>query len=172
MFFKRIKTKASQKLLNSFLNLRSVKFKTGKIKSVGIIFDFNNFQDYDFFKLFFTDLGVSINGIRFISLIGLKDDKPNSWDAFYSKDDFDWFGNCKNVEVDEFTSTPFDLLISYYKPNSHELNLVTAMSKANFKVGLTTEDKRLHDLILDVKPSQTSTFKIEMIKYLKTLNRI
>ena len=46
------------------------------------------------------------------------------------------------------------------------------MSQANFKVGLTTEDKRLHDLIIDVKPSQTSTFKIEMIKYLKTLNRI
>tara|TARA_B100000524_G_scaffold304981_1_gene180134 strand:+ start:238 stop:507 length:270 start_codon:yes stop_codon:yes gene_type:complete len=89
MFFRRIKTKASQKLLNSFLNLRSVKFKTGKIQSVGIIFDFNNFQDYDFFKLFFTDLGVSINGIRFISLVDSKDDKPNSWDAFYSKDDFD-----------------------------------------------------------------------------------
>jgi hypothetical protein len=46
------------------------------------------------------------------------------------------------------------------------------MSKANFKVGLSAEDKRLHDLILEIEPKDTSTFKTELIKYLKTLNKI
>ena len=67
---------------------------------------------------------------------------------------------------------PFDLLISYYRPNKYALNIVTAMSKANFKVGLSVEDKRLHDLIIDINPKEINTFRMEIIKYLKTLNRI
>jgi len=172
MFFKRIKTKSYQKFLNTVLDSRSKEFKSGKIQSVGIIFNYNSFHDYDFFKLMFTDLGVSLNRIRFISFIDSKDNIPNSWDAFYCKDDFDWTGQCKNPEVSEFVDMPFDLLISYYRPNKYALNIVTAMSKANFKVGLSVEDKRLHDLIIDINPKEINTFRMEIIKYLKTLNRI
>jgi hypothetical protein len=46
------------------------------------------------------------------------------------------------------------------------------MSKAKFKVGLSYEDKRLHDFILELDPKEKDTFKIEIIKYLKTLNKI
>ena len=120
----------------------------------------------------FTDLGLNINRLRFIAMIDSDKDQANSWDAFYSKENFDWLGHCKNAEVNEFINFPFDLLLSYYKPNSYELNIVTAMSKANFKVGLSGEDKRLHDLILEIEPKNTSTFKTELIKYLKTLNKI
>ena len=172
MFFNRIKTKSSQRFLTTVLNSRNKEFNSDKIQSVGIIFDYNNFQDYDFLKLMFTDLGLNINRLRFIAMIDSDNNQPNSWDAFYSKENFDWLGHCKNDEVNEFVNFPFDLLLSYYKPNSYELNIVTAMSKANFKVGLSAEDKRLHDLILEIKPKDTSTFKTELIKYLKTLNKI
>ena len=67
MFFKRLKTNSSQKFLTTVLNSRLKEFKSGKIVSVGIIFDYNNFQDYDFFKIMLTDLGISVNRIRFIS---------------------------------------------------------------------------------------------------------
>ena len=172
MFFNRIKTKSSQRFLTTVLNSRNKEFNSDKIQSVGIIFDYNNFQDYDFFKLMFTDLGLNINRLRFIAMIDSEKDQPNSWDAFYSKENFDWLGHCKNAEVNEFVNFTFDLLLSYYKPNSYELNIVTAMSKANFKVGLSAEDKRLHDLILEIETKDTSTFKTELIKYLKTLNKI
>jgi hypothetical protein len=172
MFFKRIKEKSSQKFLTTVLNSRTKNFKSGKIESVGIIFDYNTFHDYDFFKLMFTDLGLSINSLKFISLIDSESNKPNSWDAFYSEDNFDWLGHYKNFEVNEFINFHFDMLISYYRPNSYELNIVTAMSKANLKVGLSSQDKRLHDLILDINPEDVNTFKIELIKYLKTLNKI
>ena len=172
MFFKRLKTNSSQKFLTTVLNSRLKEFKSGKIVSVGIIFDYNNFQDYDFFKLMLTDLGISVNRIRFISMIDSLENTPNSWDAFYSKENFDWLGHCKNIEISEFVNIPFDLLISYYKPNCYELNIVTAMSKAKFKVGLSYEDKRLHDFILELDPKEKDTFKIEIIKYLKTLNKI
>ncbi len=172
MFFKRFKANSSQKFLTTVLNSRLKEFKQGKIGSVGIIFDYNNFQDYDFFKLMFTDLGISLNQIKFISMIDNLENLPNSWDAFYGKENFDWLGHCKNVEVNEFINIPFDLLISYYKPNSYELNIVTAMSKANFKIGLSSQDKRLHDFIIEIDPENIDTFKIETIKYLKTFKKI
>ena len=78
----------------------------------------------------------------------------------------------KSSEIEEFIDQPFDLLISYYKPNQLELNLVTASSKANFKIGITNEDSRLHDLTIDIEPSNTDVFKIELIKYLTQLNRL
>ena len=59
MFFNRIKTKSSQRFLTTVLNSRNKEFNSDKIQSVGIIFDYNNFQDYDFFKLMFTDLGLN-----------------------------------------------------------------------------------------------------------------
>jgi len=172
MFFKRFKANSSQKFLTTVLNSRLKEFKPGKIGSVGIIFDYNNFQDYDFFKLMFTDLGISLNQIKFISMIDNLESPPNSWDAFFGKENFDWLGHCKNVEVSEFVNIPFDLLISYYKPNSYELNIVTAMSKANFKIGLSSKDKRLHDFIIEIDPENIDTFKIETIKYLKTFKKI
>jgi hypothetical protein len=64
------------------------------------------------------------------------------------------------------------VLISYYKTNQLELNLVTARSKANFKIGITNEDSRLHDLTIDVEPADTDIFRIELIKYLTQLNRL
>ena len=172
MFFNRIKAKSSQRLLTTVLNSRNKEFNLEKIQSVGIIFDYNNFQDYDFFKLMFTDLGLSTNRLRFIAMIDSENIRPNSWDVFYTKNDFDWLGHSKNMDIDEFVDIPFDLLLSYYKPNIYELNIVTAMSKANFKVGLSAQDKRLHDLILEIEPEETPTFRVELIKYLKTLNKI
>ena len=41
------------------------------------------------------------------------------------------------------------------------------MSKAKFKVGISNEDDRLHDLIIDVALKDQDTFKVELIKYLK-----
>ncbi len=172
MFFKRIKTKSSQKFLTTVLNSRTKNYDSGKIQSVGVIFNYNNFQDYDFFRILLTDLGLSNNRIRFIALLDNENDRPNSWDAFFSKNDFDWLGHCNNVEVNEFVNLPLDLLISYYKPNSYELNIVTALSKASLKVGLSSEDLRLHDLILDLDPEDKTTFRTELVKYLKTLNKI
>ena len=104
MFFNRIKTKSSQRFLTTVLNSRNKEFNSDKIQSVGIIFDYNNFQDYDFFKLMFTDLGLNINRLRFIAMIDSEKDQPNSWDAFYSKENFDWLGHCKNAEVNEFVN--------------------------------------------------------------------
>lgn len=172
MFFKRIKTISSEKFLTTVIEARSKQFSSEKIKTVGILFDYDQFVNYDYFRMLFTDLGLNDNRLRFIVFYKKENNQPNSWDASYTKTDFDWLGHCKSNEVTEFVDQSFDLLISYYKPNRYELKIVTAMSKAKFKVGISDEDERLHDLIIDVSIKDIDTFKTELIKYLKTLNKI
>ena len=172
MFFKQFRTLSLQKNITLILKSRIKNFKSSKVNSIGIIFDYDSYYNYDFFRNLIKDLGIKDNKIRFIAKIDLEKNKPNSWDSFFSLDNFDWLGRSKSVDVDVFVEQPFDLLISYYKPNQPELNFVTARSKANFKIGITNEDSRLHDLTIDIEPENIDTFKIELIKYLTQLNRL
>jgi hypothetical protein len=172
MFFKQFRTLSLQKNITLILKSRIKNFQSGKVNSIGVIFDYDSYYDYDFFRNLIKDLGVMDTKVRFIAKVDLEKNKPNSWDSFFSLDNFDWLGRPKSVEIEEFVEQPFDVLISYYKPNQLELNLVTARSKANFKIGITNEDSRLHDLTIDVEPSDTDVFRTELIKYLTQLNRL
>jgi hypothetical protein len=172
MFFKQLRSLTLQKNITLILKSRVKNFKSSKVKTLGVIFDYEAYHDYDFFRALVNDFGLGYNNIQFISMIGMEKDKPNSWDAFFSKESFDWLGRPKSAEIDEFTYKPFDVLISYYKSNKLELNLITARSKANFKIGLSNDDPRLHDFTLDIEPKDTDIFKIELTKYLTQLNRL
>ena len=72
----------------------------------------------------------------------------------------------------DFVDEPFDALISYYQNDNLELNMVTTLSKANFKIGISNKDQRLHDFIINIKSSFIDIFKVELEKYLKGLKKI
>ena len=85
---------------------------------------------------------------------------------------FGWNGKLKNIDLQNFTDTKFDVLICYFLAEENELKQIAAMSMANFKVGISNRDERLYDLIIDVKPKDFEIFKIELKKYLTILNKI
>ena len=102
------------------------------------------------------------------------DDKfeGSQWETYFSPKDFGWKGKINNIDLQSFLDEDYDVLISYYKTNNVLLNLITATSKANLKVGLTRTDERLYDLIIDVSSEKFDTFKIEFKKYLNILNKL
>ena len=77
-----------------------------------------------------------------------------------------------NIDLKNFIQEDFDVLISYYRQGGLELDMITTLSKANFKVGLSRNDERLYDLIIDLDPKQMNIFKKEFKKYLNILNKI
>ena len=78
----------------------------------------------------------------------------------------------KHDELQTFLDTEFDALVSFYKGDALELKMLTAASKANFKIGLSNVDDRLFDFILDVGTQDLSVFKTELKKYLTILKKI
>jgi len=173
MLFKQFKDKSIQKAINKKLNSKKVAFKNESINSVGIILSLDEYHDNETFKTLLKEIGVNQNSIKIITFISdEKESDVNSWDSCFIQKDIGWKAKINNAELQRFVDTKFDLLISYYNDDNLCLNLVTAISKSNFKVGISNYDSRLNDLIISVKSKEIKVFKTEFIKYLKILNKI
>lgn len=172
MILKAFKANSNQKYINKLLNARQVAVSNMKMKSVGVILNMNEFSDFDAFRNYFNQLGISQSKIKIIAFVEDAKDANPLWDTYFNPKDFGWKGKIKNVDLQSFIDTKFDVLISYYTNDSLELKLITAASNANFKVGLSQEDKRMYDLMINVKTKQIELFNSELTKYLHVLNKI
>ena len=74
--------------------------------------------------------------------------------------------------INDFIETPFDLLVNYYDVNKSGLLLLSTKSKAKFKVGFDTVDKRVNHFIIKTLVENYNEFVLELFKYLKILNKI
>jgi hypothetical protein len=172
MFFKRFKKKSNQKYINNILNNRKVSVNDRPIKSVGVIFNYDEFKNYDQIRSLFKSIGINENRIKFLTFITDEKSRPNSWDAYFYPENFGWKAKIGGPDLVDFVNEPFDALISYYHADNLELNMATALSKANFKIGISKKDERLYDFIINIQPDQINVFKNELIKYLKVFNKI
>ncbi|GFZ86467.1 hypothetical protein GCM10011531_17250 [Aquaticitalea lipolytica] len=173
MILKAFKKKSNQKYINNILNQRHVAVNSKKIESVGVIFSLDEFGDFDVFRAFLNELNILPPKTKIIAFVD--DEKKNTdtlWDTYFTPKDFGWNGKIKNVDLQSFVEKDFDALICFYKQNTIELDLITATSNANFKIGISNKDNRLYDFIIDVNPKNFDVFKTELKKYLTVLNKI
>ena len=172
MFLKVFKVKSNQKFINKLLTDRYVAVSDKKMESVGVVLNINEFSDFEAFRNYFKNLGLQLPKIKVIAFVDDEKQADQLWDTYFNRKDFGWNGEVKNVDLQEFIKTNFDVLISYHKANILELNLIAALSNANFKVGLSNDDKRLYDLIMDINPKEFDVFQLELHKYLTVLNKL
>ncbi len=172
MILKAFKEKSNQKYINKLLNARKVAVSSKKINSIGVILNLDEFSDFEAFRVSLKALGILPNKTKVIAFIEDEKGVNQLWDSYFNPKDFGWKGKILNTELQTFIDTEFDALISFYKEDVLQLNLISAASKANFKVGLSNDDHRLYDLIIDVQPKKFTLFIKELKKYLTVLNKI
>jgi hypothetical protein len=172
MILKGFKEKSNKKYLNKLLSERHVNVTDNKVESLGIILNIDEVDDFEWFRSLAEYLKVHPNKLKIITFSVNKKEDLNSWDLCFNPKDFGWKGNIKNVELQSFLDTKFDVLVSYYEKEVLELKLITARSKAKFKVGILQTDERLNDLIIKTSLKQFGIFKEEIFKYLNILNKI
>ncbi|MGB3605736.1 DUF6913 domain-containing protein [Psychroserpens sp.] len=172
MILKVFKEKSNQKYINKLLSESREAISNTKINAVGVILNSDEFSDFEAFRTFFKNLGVQPARTRIVTFVEDSKNANELWDTYFDPKDFGWKGKIKNAELEVFIDTEFDLLISFYAASHLELDMITAASKANFKVGLSREDHRFYDLIINVKPKEFDIFKVELKKYLTILNKL
>ncbi|SEQ98164.1 hypothetical protein SAMN05421824_2742 [Hyunsoonleella jejuensis] len=172
MFLKAFKEKSNKKYLNKLLLERSLNVNNNKTKSLGVILNFDEIEDFNAFNVLASRLKVHANKIKVIAYTTDLKSHGNSWDACFNAKDFGWNGEIKNIELQTFLNEPFDVLISYYTQEHLELKLLTALSKSQFKIGILQSETRLNDLIIKTKISEIEVFGNEVVKYLTVLNKI
>ncbi|MEY8848715.1 hypothetical protein AB9K26_07860 [Psychroserpens sp. XS_ASV72] len=172
MILKAFKANSNQKYVNKLLSARQVAVSNQKMDSVGVILNMAEFSDFEAFRVFFKSLGLLPSQIKIIAFVEDAKEANPLWDTYFNPKDFGWKGKINNIELQTFVDTKFDVLISYYTKDSLELKLITAASNANFKVGLTKQDTRMFDLMIDVKTKEFKLFSKELKKYLTVLNKL
>lgn len=172
MILKVFKEKSNRKYVNKLLTNRLSTVNVDKIKTVAVLLNAEEFHEFEVFRTYFKELGLNSPKHKIVAFT--LDDKleHNQWNAHYSPKDFGWKGKIKNIELDAFINEPFDMMICFFKNRVLQLDLITAASKANFKVGISREDERFYDLIIDVSLKDINIFKQELKKYLNILNKI
>lgn len=167
-FFKEFWVK--RKLKNSIEDLK-INQNSSKISTIGLLIDEDEFvQKEDLLNELISNgiLGKNIE----ILLCNKNKKEYNSKFNYFSPDNLDWKSNVNNKVVTEFINKEFDLLISYYDFEKAVLLVITHNSKALFKVGFSTIDKRLNNLLINSKVSDYKIFTSELFRYLKILNKI
>lgn len=116
--------------------------------------------------------GFAGNSIRILVYRDTINTKETYSEYTFNGNSLNWDGTIKDEVINEFIQTEFDLLISYYEIEKAILLLITNNSKAKFKVGFSSIDKRLHHLMISTAIENHTVFVNELCKYLKILNKI
>ena len=172
MILKGFKQKSIKKYINKLLSQVPESVADGTIDSLGIIFNLDEIDDFEWFKELSSIIKTHPNKLKIIAFSSKKEEALKSWDVCYNTKDFGWNGTINNSELQAFLDTKFDALISYYESDIPEIKLMTALSKAKFKIGILQTDQRLNDLILKISIKDFNVFKNELFKYLTILNKI
>lgn len=172
MFLNYLKEFLVKKILkNSLLNVKIGSF-SGAIKTLGLIVDESYFNHT---QLLVNELVTSGIAEQNIELLLYKSKLNVNFVSSVTKLEsghLNWKAQIKNEAVNAFLAKDFDLLVSYYDVDKAVLLVATHESKAKFKVGFSTIDKRLNNLMINVNPENYKVFVQELFRYLKILNKI
>ncbi len=172
MFLNYLKGFSVKKILkNSLLNVKSSSF-SGNVKTVGLVIDESHFANSQLLVEEFVANGIAKENIGLLLYKSKSNVDFASVVTKLNSSHLNWKGQIKNQSVNDFIATDFDLLVNYYDVEKAILLVVTNESKAKFKVGFSTIDKRLNNLMINTNQENYTVFVQELFRYLKILNKI
>ena len=172
MFLNYLKGFSVKKILkNSLLNVKSRSF-SGNVRTVGLVVDESHFANTQSLVNEFVANGIAEKDIELLLYKSKSNIDFASAVTKLESSHLNWKGQIKNQAVSDFVAKDFDLLVSYYDVEKAILLVVTNESKAKFKVGFSTIDKRLNNLMINTSQENYKIFVQELFRYLKILNKI
>ena len=171
MFLNFLKKFLLKRKLKKTLSSISTDFSIEKIKTVGLLIDETYFSKKNELIQDLQKQGIKEQDISLL-LYHDKDKKRDLNFNSFSLKSVSWSGVFSNQQIIDFETQKFDLLISYYDVEKVALLWVTQSSKAAFKAGFSTVDKRANHIMIQTTAENNAVFIEELFKYLKILNKI
>ncbi len=172
MFLNFWKNLFTKKIVKNSLSNVSCPEGAAKVQKIGILVDESAFHEIPKLTQALVEEGILQNNIRLLvykNSIGKKE--ISEYPAFCDAD-LSWTATFSKSEVKDFISEKFDLLINYYDNPKSALLVVSNQSKAIFKSGFTSSEKKINHFMVDTTVENYTIFVQELFKYLKILNKI
>ena len=166
MFLNYLKNFFTKKIVKDTIsNVKTIE-SDDYIKTVGIVFDESYFYEKEALVQELVKNGIVENNIKILVF----KDKIKKNEVFdyptFSHKDLSWTATFDKSEVKDFIAQKFDLLINYYDTEKSALLLVSNQSKASFKVGFSSIDKKLNHFMINTNAENYQIFIEELFKYL------
>jgi hypothetical protein len=153
---------------------KSPNIHTGK--SIGILYDASEKQNFENMKEFFRDLKALGKNPVMLGYINQKEvtfhplARPEA-DYFYINE-LNWFEKPSGRVVQNFVDVSFDILINVSTIDHFPLDYIAAASKAGFKVGrANAKTNAIYDMTLAIdENADIQTFAYLIVHYLNNLN--
>ncbi|WP_306352492.1 DUF6913 domain-containing protein [Flavobacterium sp. '19STA2R22 D10 B1'] len=172
MFIKFIKDFSAKKILKKSLFNVKDNHSNDVVRTIGLLIDETYFLEKEALIKSLVKNGIPENKIKVLVYRDrLKKNEEYKYPTFSNKQ-IGWDGQINNEDVQNFVKEKFDMLISYYDTEKLALMLITNNSKANFKVGFSTIDKRLNHFMINTNAENYEVFTTELFKYLRILNKV
>jgi hypothetical protein len=172
MFLNYIKNYFLLKFIKNNLNNVKSSKEISSIGTVGLLIDESYFSDKNQLISELVARGIAETSIKTIVYRDKwKKNEVYSLPTFGTKH-LHWNAQITEPLVTEFLKEKFDLLINYYDVEKAFLLTVTNSSRAQFKVGFSSVDKRLNHLMISTNAENHLVFVHELFRYLKILNKI
>jgi hypothetical protein len=172
MFLMYLKNFYTKKIIKNNLSNVTPKWTANKIEKIGIIIDESLFDKSELILSSLIERGYLKSQISVVIYKDKIDKNQSSSFPIFENKDITWFANIKPEPILNFISQEFDLLINYYEEEKSPLLLVSNLSKATFKVGFLSIDKRINHFMIATTMEEQTLFIEELFRYLKILNKI
>lgn len=172
MFLNKIKDFWTKKIVKKRLsNVRLIN-SDSSIRKVGIVFDESYFYEREELLKELIQQGIKEENIQILVFKDkIKKNETVDYPVFSYKN-ISWTASIDAQQFKDFVTSEVDLLISYYDIEKAPLLLTTYLSKASFKVGFASIDKRLNNFMIETNAENYKVFMEELFKYLKILNKL
>jgi hypothetical protein len=146
-------------------------------KSIGIIFESSNKDDFELVKkyvLYLRELKKKVKVIGFFSEGATPAFTYSKLEYdFFSKKDLNWFNKPNDKFVSNFMEEDFDILIDLNIHHHFALRYISGISKARFKVGQHEPGgEKIYDLMIEGTSGKGLKFLLRQVDtYLLMLNK-
>lgn len=154
------------------------KFNFDNVKTVGILFDATNTEDYEIVKRYVVYLREHRKKVKAFGYFSTKEIPALTYSKleydFFSVKELNWFGKPSSVIIKNFIDEEYDLLIDLNVHDHFALKYISALSKALFKVGKYDEkDTEIFDMMIDADNTKTVKYFLRQVDtYITMLNKV
>jgi hypothetical protein len=134
-------------------------------KSIGLLFATKSLSDREVVMKYAKTLSKQQKTVKLLAFFDDKQKNDNFTFPHFSNKEIDWALRPKDEAVQQFMQQPFDVLITVSTETSTILEYISALSKANLRVGPYTENTSAYDLMIDVSGQHDLNDYIKQVNF-------
>ena len=155
--------------LNKFYRIKKFNSLRNAHK-IGIVWDGSNINDFKAITAFYMEMqgkGIQVDIVCYYPGKILPDEYTAlRYMTCYKRGDLNLFFIPHILELDEFIATPYEILIDINFNNYFPLYYVSALSKAEFKIGAgKTINHNTLDMTIEIANKKDISYYIEQVRY-------